>query len=339
MSTEENISSADADDAIPAASLPNPFGAGALKLTPPSRSRARQSDPEPVVEPETVANHGVDRIAAPDGASLDDGQAGGQEQRGGVESVEDEEDQKPNKSILKVFGAILGTVLLLSVTVWWYSRPEPEEPKPSARRAPLPTAAAPPAQVKVAADDGPIPFTLTSDCIGQTEPRLAASTEPRTAWTCPTNGVPFGQVLVATMAKPYVVTGIKYWAGFNGVEADGSPAWFHNRVLMLTQFVFNNPDKTLLESAPRGERHEIVVPVEHILASTVTMTVRESAPPPPAPVTTPTAAPSGGSPDEAPLPNLETLFPAPGENPDAANDPNGAKIAVWGFQLIGHEVQ
>lgn len=331
MSTDET-SSPDSHEAIPASALPNPFGSGALSLTPPSRGRARQSDPEPTVETDTIAAQGdtgeSDVLSAGDPAAVS-----------GADTVGDDADQKPNKSILKVFGAILGVVLLLSVTVWWYSRPEPEDPKPTARRAPLPTAASTIAPGKAAPEDGPIPITLTSDCVGQTEPRLAASTEPRSAWKCPTNGVPFGQVLVATMPKPYVVTGIKYWAGFNGVESDGSPAWFRNRVLMLTQFVFNNPDKTLLESSPRGERHEIVVPVEHVLASVVTMTVRESAPPPPAPISTPTAVPPGANPDDTQLPNLETLLPVPGDNPDAANDPNGANIAVWGFQLIGHEVQ
>lgn len=329
MSTDESTPDAEAPE-VSASLLPNPFGAGAPRLTAPSRSRARQSDPEPAPDVDSDTPSSAALVAAAPEADAPSGEA---------ENDLEREDLKPNKSILKVFGAIIGAVLLLSVTVWWNSRPEPEAPKPSAQRHALPTGSAKPTPSATAADDAPIPVTFTSDCVGQTDPKLAGSLEARSAWRCPTGGVPFGQVLLGTFPKPYVVTGIKYWAGFNGVDTDGGDAWFRNRLLMLVQFVFNNPDKTLVESTPRGERHEIVIPVEHVLASTITMTVRESAPPPPAPVTVPTAPPPGANSEDPPLPNLETLLPGATQNPDAANDPNAADIAMWGFQVIGHPVQ
>ncbi|GLE59005.1 hypothetical protein NJBCHELONAE_43160 [Mycobacteroides chelonae] len=335
MSNDEITADAEAPE-VSASSLPNPFGSNAPKLTPPSRSRARQSDPEPAPKADAVATGDEAAVITDPGSDVAD-----DDEKSGDENETDSapEDVRPNKSILKVFGAIVGAVLLLSVTVWWNSRPEPEPPKPTAQRHALPTGNQKPTQSAQVPEDSPIPVTFSSDCVGQTDPKLAGSLDVRSAWKCPTGGVPFGQVLVGTFPKPFVVTGIKYWAGFNGVDTDGGDAWFRNRLLMLVQFVFNNPDKTLLESSPRGERHEIVVPVEHVLASTITMTVRESAPPPPAPVTVPTTAPPGGNPDETPLPNLETLLPGPTDNPDAANDPNAASIAMWGFQVIGHPVQ
>ncbi|SLE83228.1 Uncharacterised protein [Mycobacteroides abscessus subsp. massiliense] len=335
MTKDEITADAEAPE-VSASSLPNPFGSNAPKLTPPSRSRARQSDPEPAPEAAAVEVAGEATPVSETGrGAITEAAADGDDN----ETDSAPEDVKPNKSILKMFGAIVGAVLLLSVTVWWNSRPESEPPKPTAQRHALPTGNQKPPPSAQAVEDGPIPVTFSSDCTGQTDPKLAGSLEPRAAWKCPTGGVPFGQVLVGTFPKPYVVTGIKYWAGFNGVDSDGGDAWFRNRLLMLVQFVFNNPDKTLLESSPRGERHEIVVPVEHVLASTITMTVRESAPPPPAPVTVPTAAPPGANPEETPLPNLETLLPGPTDNPDAPNDPNAAAVAIWGFQVIGHPVQ
>ncbi|TDH48134.1 hypothetical protein E2F47_25045 [Mycobacterium eburneum] len=240
--------------------------------------------------------------------------------------------------------AAVAVVVLVATVVWWFSRPPERGQAPSGHQVALPSGATAPQQAsQPSIEDGPLPITLDSKCPDQTDPKLAASTDPRSAWVCPTQGVPFGQKLVATLPKPYVLTGIRFWPGFQGKGPDGGDEWFRHGLIDEAQLVCNDPDRTPVTLSPQGQRHVFAQPLNHIVASAVELTILASSAPPPPPATTPTTAPPGAeatddSADEAAGPDVSVLFPAPGSNDDQANNPNAASVAVWGFELIGHPI-
>jgi hypothetical protein len=324
---------------------PNPLGTGNIKLTMPTRRPARRQDTAGQAScadpPELVTD-------SPSSAPADDvTQADPADQAGSDDVRYDPEDGSRSSGfgldphIVRVFGVLIGVVALIAGLVWWFSQPTPQ-PKPAHTIAALPTAG--PAVTTTAAaidQDGPLPITLNAVCPGQTDPKLAASDDHHSGWTCPTMNVPFGQKLVATLPQPYVITGIKFWPGFNGVGHDGRDEWFRHRIMQEVGFVFNDRDLTPLSGSPNGERHEYALVVDHLVASQVEMTVISSVAPPPEPATTPTSAPPGADPSPADAPpDLGSIFPAgPSDTGDGANAPDASSIAVTGFQLIGHPIR
>lgn len=310
--------------------LPNPL-AGNIKLTLPGNQKpshvgrvpprpdrpsdADSADPQSLTGPgDPPRDDDVDATGSDDesGTTSDpvaqEGEPDGTS--GGFDGNEDESDSRwADRGLIKVLALGVAAVVVLAGIVWWSSRPAAGPQQPSGRQVAMPTGAAqvPAGGTKPAVPDDVLPATFTAECPGQTDPKLAASTDPRSAWTCPTNGVPFGQKIIATLPKPYVITGIKFWPGFQGTGPDGRDAWFHYRVLMEGQLVFNDIDRTLVPLRPLGARAEYSQPLNRILASVVEFTVMASDPPPAEPKTTPTSAPPGAP--ASGEPDLGELFP------------------------------
>lgn len=343
----DTSSAPDLHDGPEPLAAPNPLGTGNIKLTMPTRrakvweaaaSRAvdASSEPDSSAEPGTTLNSDV----APDPVDGSDTDEDG---------LSSDNDSAPkgyglDPHIVMVLGGLVAVIVVVTALVWWFSQPTPPQPKPTHTIAAVPSAG--PAQtttVAPIAEDGPLPVVTSAVCPGQTDPKLATSTDKRSAWVCPTGGVPFGQKLTATLPQPSVITGIKFWPNFEGAGADGRDEWFRHRALQELQCVFNDRDLTTVTATPNGERHEYSLAVR-VVASQVDCTVTASVPPPPQPATTPTSVPPGTDP-AAPdaTPEISSIFPAnpanPVDTPDGANDPNGSSIAVNGFQLIGHAIR
>ena len=328
---------------------PNPLGTGNIKLTLPTR---RRKAPGPVDEgPDVAAVDPAGSAAVVDADALPG--AGGTEQSADGDPVDDGDDGDDGDNdgsgsrgygldphIVRVFGGLVAVVAVVAGWVWWFAQP-------TAAPKPVHTIAAPPAAgpaetttVAPIAEDGPLQIVTSAVCPGQTDPKLAASTDKHSGWTCPTGGVPFGQKLTATLPQPSVITGIKFWPGAQFAGPDGRDQWFHYRLLQELQCVFNDRDLTAVTATPNAERHEYSMAV-HVVASRVDCTVTASVSPPPQPATTPTSAPPGADPSSADSPpDLSSIFPAtPTATPDGGNDPNGSSIAVTGFSLIGHAIK
>lgn len=337
--------------------LPNPL-AGNVKLTLPGQAMPRPAGPprvgndpkkderDDVDAPESQPS-GVGELASQDGEQ--DSDSGGDAEPPSDTKDESGDDADSfgdgdqaagtDRKLIKVIAVAVTAVVALATIVWFSSRPPEQAEKPAGRPVSQPVGAAvPPAGGKQTVQDDVLAATFVAECVGQTDPKLASSTDPRSAWTCPTDGVPFGQKLIATLPKPHVITGICFWPGFQGAGADGRDAWFHHRVITEAQAVFNDIDKTLVPLRPGGTRAEFCLPLNRILASVMEFTVMASDPPPIEPKLTPTSAPpgapAGGQPD------LGELFPSDSSRNENSgeNNPDAASIAVWGFKLIGHPV-
>lgn len=337
-----------------AGARPNPLGTGQIKLTMPAR-RGKKRDSGVSGGQEALADadvRGGDVVAAggeqgaPGAATEGDSDLLVENVSGAREWDDDDGPTRytPDRKIVQALAALIAVVaVVVSGLVWWFSSPDPAPPqrgrvidgkpsRPAAGGGPSTAATS----AVAASSDGPLPVTLTAVCPGQTDPKLASADDQRSAWQCPTQGVPFGQKLVGTLPKPYVITGIKFWPGFNGTGPDGRDAWPRHRVLKEVQFLFNDTNLTTLAASPDGERQECDVVVDHLVATQVQMTVLDSVAPPPA---APTSAPSSTAPDAPSLPTDVPLFaPSPTDTPDGANAPDASSIAVTGFQLIGHPI-
>ncbi|WP_454793756.1 hypothetical protein [Mycolicibacterium lutetiense] len=331
--------------------LPNPL-AGNVKLTlpgqlkPTSARHFRETTPDESAGDE-ADGPGADSIES-DSAPQDNRAAGtGSEDNSDGESAEDSDSFGPDdetakgadRKLIKAIAVSVSAFLAIAAIVWISARPDEKPEKPAGRQVAQPTGAAQaPAGGKPAIQDDILPATFNAECAGQTDPKLAASTDPRSAWTCPTDGVPFGQKLIATLPKPYVITGICYWPGFQGAGPDGRDAWFHHRVITEAQAVFNDIDKTLVPMRPGGVRSEYCLPLNRVLASVMEFTVMASDAPPPEPKLTPTSAPPGAPSNGQP--DMGELFPSAGPDAESSseNNPNAAAIALWGFKLKGHAV-
>lgn len=346
------------DESPRSTAVPNPL-AGNVRLTLPGQARSRPAGP-PRVGSEPKADEFNHLVGDDEGESsepdepasqaavsgTDDG--GDDEVRGDTADESDDSadsfgDDGPagpgtDRKLIKVIGVSVAAVVALATTVWFSSRPPEQPEKPAGRPVSQPVGAAVPPVGKQTVQDDVLAATFTAECVGQTDPKLAASTDPRSAWTCPTDGVPFGQKLVATLPKPHVITGICFWPGFQGAGADGRDAWFHHRVITDAQVVFNDIDKTLVPLKPGGTRAEFCQPLNRVLASVMEFTVMSSDPPPIEPKLTPTSAPPGAP--AGAQPDLGELFPsdAPRGEQAGENNPDAASIALWGFKLIGHPV-
>lgn len=257
-----------------------------------------------------------------------------------------EADRSPDRSIVRVLAAVVAVVVVVGGVVWWFARPQ--TPPAPAQLHPAVPAAGPsgpaPAAAPVSSPDVPLPITVSGQCPQQTDPRLATSTDPNTAWVCPTGGLPFGQQLTLTLPKLYVITGVKFWPGFQGKGADGADEWYRHRLVQHAQLVFDDADRTLVPLDPLGQRHEYAKPINHLVASGATLLILDSSAPPPAPPASMTAQPPApGDPSSTSTPDMGPLFPAPsgegtGTDDPSAPGPNADSVALWGLQLIGHPV-
>ncbi len=344
------------DDAATPPVPPNPLGNNEIKLTLPGQNRPHSvggvfgaesvfdsETPDDTSEDETGDAEAAPADSADDAPAASDGIDDASEPVGAAEapyaSLPDRSRRVPDRSVLRVLAAIVGAVVLLGGIAWWSASPaEPPEQR-EATRPPMPTGQARPGDASApgAVEETPLPVTAGSGCPNQTDPKLATSTDPNSAWVCPTDGVPFGQKLSLTLPKPYVLTGICFWPGFNGVAPDGRPAWFRHRLIEQAQLVFNDPDSTVIDLRPAAQRHEYCVPLNKIVASAGEITIQQTSPPPPEPkIEEPGAAP--GAPDAPPGTDVTSLFPPAAEEKDTEEGPDAASVAIWGLKLVGRPI-
>ncbi|ART74381.1 hypothetical protein BTO20_37825 (plasmid) [Mycobacterium dioxanotrophicus] len=349
------------DSSTRSSALPNPL-AGNVKLTLPGQHKPNDSAGrlrDRIPGPPQRRDRGIvdDR---PDEEPADNGRAGQDADAEGINAGPDttqgnadtettdtddsfdrhEDSAGHDRGLIKVLALGVCAVVAIIVIVWFSSRPPEKTDPPSGQQASLPTGGSrPPASpVKPVVENEDLPATFSADCAGQTDPKLAASTDPRSAWTCPTDGVPFGQKLVVTLPKPYVITGICFWPGFQGTGPDGRDAWFHYRLIQEASLLFNDIDRTVVPLAPRGVRSEFCLPLNRLIASAVELTVTASDAPPPEQKITPTSPPPG-APSTTGVPGVGELFPSqPDAGSTSENNPNATSIALWGFKLKGHAV-
>jgi len=228
--------------------------------------------------------------------------------------------------VVQVLAGGVALVVVAAGLVWWFGHSRGvDEAGGYEVQIPAGGSSASPAVAPPVVDDV-LPLMLDSRCDNQTEPRLAGVGTDG-AWSCPTLGVPFGQKIVGTLPKPYVLTGVKFWPGFHAKEADGRDGWDGHRVIDEAQLVCNDAERSRIELAPHGERREYSVPINHLIASACEFTVLASSP---APVTADEPAD-----DQVP----EPLFRGPHDSgEDRENDPSASSVALSGFALIGHAV-
>ncbi len=347
------------DDAATPSAPPNPLGNNEIKLTLPGQNRPHSVGgvfgAESVFDNETAddtpehetSGPEVAAAGAPDtqdaaAASTDEAGAGTDGASEPVDatgapyaSLPERSRQLPDRGVLRVLAAIVGAVVLLGGIAWWSASPaEPPEQREATRPA-MPTGQARPVDASPpgAVEEIPLPVTAGSGCPNQTDPKLATSTDPDSAWVCPTDGVPFGQKLSLTLPKPYVLTGICFWPGFNGVAPDGRQAWFRHRLIERAQLVFNDPDSTVIDLRPAAQRLQYCVPLNKIVASTGEITIQQTSPPPTEPTIQEPGAPPG-----APGTDVTSLFSPAADEIASEDGPDAASVAIWGLKLVGRPI-
>ncbi|ORW31098.1 hypothetical protein AWC17_26010, partial [Mycobacterium nebraskense] len=167
-----------------------------------------------------------------------------------------------------------------------HTRPTPPPPHPSSTSAPTGDENL----------DGPIPFLASSDCdpAGSTPAQSLADPSGNTPWVCVLHGA--GQVLTLQLGPPgipqaYVITSVSIIPGAIGPKGrrptDPDP-WLAHHVVTLLQYHFTNPGNLFLDQNTYNTRGEVPMPVPHVLASTITIIIRQTSRPPTDPTPTPT---------------------------------------------------
>lgn len=246
---------------------------------------------------------------------------------------------------------VLGTAATAAVTALDTAPAPPHPQAPTSRQRPSPPPQ-PASSTAFAADqnlDGPIPFMASSDCdpAGSTPAQSLANPNGDTPWLCVLHGP--GQVLTLQLGPPgvpqaYVITGVSIIPGDIGPKGrrptDPDP-WLAHRVVTLLQYHFANPGNLFLDQNTFNTRGEVPMAVPHVLASTVTIIIRQTSRPP----TDPTPTPTGDQPNLAggilggPPPGAR---PAPGDQQpqhDEGNqsDPSDGTFAISSIKIIGHK--
>lgn len=219
------------------------------------------------------------------------------------------------------------------------SRDSVAEPAAVAVAKPAPTAAPEGPGV-----DRPLPYSADAagSCpAGSTSAQTMTGSDPRNAFVCVRNGVD-GQVIDIDLSKTYVITAISLTPGWVGKDASGASQWSQHRVVTTVQYMFNDTDKTLMTQETGNVHGEAVIPVKRVLASRITMLIRQTSRPPaePQPSATPAPGPGGlteifgqGAPTETPTPtSADPIFGQP-----VNTDPVDAKFAIGSLKIIGHE--
>lgn len=244
--------------------------------------------------------------------------------------------------------AVAAVVIALVAGVMFYSggddsasgsRDSVAEPAAVAVAEPAPTAAPEGPGV-----DRPLPYSADAagSCpAGSTSAQTMTGSDPRNAFVCVRNGVD-GQVIDIDLSKTYVITAISLTPGWVGKDASGASQWSQHRVVTTVQYMFNDTDKTLMTQETGNVHGEAVIPVKRVLASRVTMLIRQTSRPPAEPQPSATPAPGAGGLTEIFGHGAPTPAPAPGGvdpifGQPVNTDPVDAKFAIGSLKIIGHE--
>lgn len=145
--------------------------------------------------------------------------------------------------------------------------------------------------------------------------------------------------------RPFRVTGIAFEPGALTQDSQGKDQWDQYRVASLVQFNFNDADHTPIPKETGNVHGEVTVDVPNLLASEITIIIRQSSRPPKTPPPTGSTPAPGqgvltgiltdgvpqGGPDDG-----SDLF-GPGGGPQVPGDPVDAKVAIGNLKIIGHE--
>ena len=264
-----------------------------------------------------------------------------------LESGEHDEPARPRRFDSKVamgFAAAGLVAVLVAIVgaVAVYGSDEPARPtaasvtEPGA--VPPPRTAAPkPAAAESA--DRPLPYSADaagSCAAGSTSAQTMAGADPHSAFVCVRGGAD-GQVIEIDLSKTYMITAISLTPGWVGKDASGASQWGQYRVVTTVQYLFNDTDSTLVTQETNNVHGEAVQPIKRVLASKITILIRQTSRPPaqPEPGATSTPTPGGFN---LPAPPL-TLAPLPGSpiggHPES--DPVDAAFAIKSLKIIGHE--
>lgn len=145
--------------------------------------------------------------------------------------------------------------------------------------------------------DGPVGIKRadTRCTAGSTDPMQAFDKDTNTAWMClPAYGVP-GTVLRVEFDNWYVVTSVCIVPGWLRVNADGSDEWVKHLTAQVAEYQFNDPDETRLTQETNNIHDEVCTPIQPpVLASAMTITIREFGTPTGAVANTTTIPGQGG---------------------------------------------
>lgn len=217
-----------------------------------------------------------------------------------------------------------------------------DEPRAVQAAAPAPAPSPVPPAPGV---DRPLPYTADArgSCApGSTPAQTMSGEDPRNAFVCVRGGAD-GQTITLDLGRTHVITAIALTPGWVGLDASGVSQWSQHRVVTLVQYVFDDPDRTLITQDTRNVHGEAVQPVRRVLASRVQLLIRQTSRPPVEP-RHPAAPPESGGllpgvfGDEAPVPSTRFPDDAFGRATDDPNgDPVDATFAIGALKIIGHE--
>lgn len=144
--------------------------------------------------------------------------------------------------------------------------------------------------------------------------------------------------------RSFRVTGIAFEPGALTLDGQGKDQWDQYRVSSYLQFNFNDANHTPIPKETGNVHGEVTVDVPNLLASEITIIIRQSSRPPKTPPPTGTApAPGQGVltgilTDGAPLNGPDDGSDLLGiGGPQMPGDPVDAKVAIGNLKIIGHE--
>lgn len=134
------------------------------------------------------------------------------------------------------------------------------------------------------------------------------------------------------------MTAIVLTPGWVGKDPSGAEQWSQHRVVATVQYICNDAERTLLTQETANVHGEATIAVHGVMASRITMLIRQTARPPAQPPSTPTAGggldPLLGQPSQSPT---ETPTQAPLFGQPSNSDPVDATFAISRLQIIGNE--
>lgn len=205
------------------------------------------------------------------------------------------------------------------------------------------TAAPTPVAAESVGADGLLPFTASANCpAGSTSAQTLSGEDPTNAFVCVRDLVD-GQVIRLDLSKTFVITAISITPGWVGKDSSGQSQWMQHRVVTKVQYVFNDTDHTIVVQDTGNVHGEAVQPIKHVLASKITMLIRQTSRPPAettSPAPTPGLGPLGDGLFSAPstTPTSEpALPPLPGLGVQTTTDAVDSTFAISRLKIIGHE--
>ena len=320
--------------------LADVFGPEPSAAPPPLAADAEIPSHEEVSEPAGGATSTTDVVALDEPADT-------------LPTSRDESAPDANAGAKKTAIALgVGLVVALAAIVAALVTFSDSSPAPPLRSAPATAPTAPPAPVPAAGStnaDQAVPFTAWANCpAGSTSAQALTDTGSDSAWVCArgAHGAAVdGQVLHVDFGGSCVLTAVSVTPGWVAKTRGGKDEWLQHRVVTRLQYIFNDTDRTIVTQDTGNTHGPVVLPLKKILASRVTVIVRQTSRPPtgPPPAAGPTAAPSGGFLDSvlgaggAPLPPDATVTTDPPPLGEQGSDPVDATFAMGALKFLGHQ--